>query len=50
MCLLDVYADEGNDIAKLFRYKVPVLGIENNPEIFIILSLKQRYDASKGNN
>ena len=49
-CLVDVYADEGNDAAKRLHYKVPVKGVEQDVEIFINLSLRQRYDTSKRNN
>ena len=49
-CLVDVYADEGNDTAKRLHYKVPVLGVEQYTEICINLSLRQRYDTSKRNN
>ena len=44
-CLVDVYADEGNDTAKRLHYKVPVLGMEQCTEIFINLSLRQRYKS-----
>ena len=48
-CLIDVYADEKSDTAKRLHYKVPVLGMEQCTEIYINLSLRQRYDTSKRN-
>ena len=38
-CFVDVYADEGNDTAKILHYKVLVLVVETNVNIFINLSL-----------
>ena len=49
-CLVDVYADEGNDTAKRLHYRVPVKGVEMYVEIYINLSLRKRYNTSKRNN
>ena len=49
-CFIDVYADEGNDTAKRLHYKVPILGMEQYTEIFINLSLRQKYNTSKRNS
>ena len=49
-CFIDVYADEENETAKILHYKVPVLGVEEYVEIFVNLSLRQRYSTSKRNN
>ena len=47
---LDVYPHEGNDMAKRLHYKLPLLGVEQCTDIFIILFLRQTYNTSKRNS
>ena len=42
LCLVDVYADLGPDTVKRLHYKVPVLGVERNFDLFINLSIRQK--------
>ena len=46
-CFVDVYADQKPGTAEILHYKVPVLGPEENVDIFINLSLRQRHVTSE---
>ena len=46
-CFIDVYADQKSGTAEILHYKVPVLGAEQNVDIFINLSLRPRYVTSE---
>ena len=42
LCLVDICADLGPDTVKRLHYKVPVLGVEWNVDLFINLFLRQK--------
>ena len=42
LCLVDVCADLGPDIVKRLHFKVPVLGVERNVDLFINLFIRPK--------
>ena len=47
LCLVDVYAFQTPETAKILHYKVPVLGVEWNVDLFINLFLRQKFVQRK---